>query len=207
MEPVESFTHAGLTVEIHYDDNRSSPREWSNVGTMVCWHRRANLGDETIDPETYFEDVHPVDFFKRHGARVVLPLYLYEHSGMTMRTGDANPFGDPWDSGQVGFIYDTPEGVKECIGDGATDEHITAALKQEVEVYDQYLTGQVYGYVVKGPDGEDLDDDDSSCSDIYGLDYARSEGRSAAESCAEVVAREAEMVAYWAARDVMTVAS
>ena len=29
---------------------------------------------------------------------------------------------DRWDTSFVGFIYDTPEKVKECIGDNATDE-------------------------------------------------------------------------------------
>ena len=32
----------------------------------------------------------------------ILPLYLYDHSGLTMSTND---FGDRWDSGCVGFIY------------------------------------------------------------------------------------------------------
>lgn len=30
----------------------------------------------------------------------ILPVYCYEHSGMTIKTG---PFGDPWDSGQAGW--------------------------------------------------------------------------------------------------------
>jgi hypothetical protein len=33
---------------------------------------------------------------------VILPLYVYEHSGVTMRT---YPFGCRWDSGQAGYIY------------------------------------------------------------------------------------------------------
>lgn len=36
----------------------------------------------------------------------MLPLFLYDHSGITMSTG---PFHCPWDSGQVGFIYMTYE--------------------------------------------------------------------------------------------------
>ena len=33
---------------------------------------------------------------------VILPLYLYDHSGITMNTCG---FSCPWDSGQVGWIY------------------------------------------------------------------------------------------------------
>ena len=33
---------------------------------------------------------------------MILPLYLYDHSGITMNT---TGFSCPWDSGQVGWIY------------------------------------------------------------------------------------------------------
>ena len=33
---------------------------------------------------------------------ITLPLYLMDHSGLAMQT---TSFNDPWDSGQVGWIY------------------------------------------------------------------------------------------------------
>ena len=33
---------------------------------------------------------------------IILPLYLYDHSGISMKT---TPFSCQWDSGQVGWIY------------------------------------------------------------------------------------------------------
>ena len=33
-------------LEIAYDTDPQSPRDWGNLGTMVCWHRRYNLGDD-----------------------------------------------------------------------------------------------------------------------------------------------------------------
>jgi 3',5'-cyclic AMP phosphodiesterase CpdA len=58
------------------------------------------------------------------------------------------PFGCPWDSGQVGFIFATKETlIKEY---GRADEDIINKAKEileaEVKVYDQYLTREVYGY-------------------------------------------------------------
>jgi hypothetical protein len=38
-------TYKGCKIELIYEDDPGSPREWDNVGTMVCWHRRYNLGD------------------------------------------------------------------------------------------------------------------------------------------------------------------
>lgn len=81
----------------------------------------------------------------------VLDLYLYDHSGITMST---RPFSCPWDSGKVGFIYapwdpKAPSG-KHGEPHGITDpEKLKAALVQEVETYDLYLTGQVYGFEIQ----------------------------------------------------------
>jgi hypothetical protein len=199
-DPVDTFEHAGLTVEIHYDDSPESPREWSNVGHMVCWHRRTNLGDETIRTEDYANMDALLDSFRDQGARVILPLWLYEHGGMSMRVGDGNAFSDEWDSGLVGFIYDTPEGVKECIGDDATEEQIKACLVQEVETYDEFLQGMVYGYEVKDVEGEVLD----ACWGYYGSDHVRQSAREAAEGEAANIERERVEAKYWALRDVPT---
>ena len=47
MESIETIERGGLTIDIypeeHLDD---SPRDWDNMGTMVCWHSRYTLGDK-----------------------------------------------------------------------------------------------------------------------------------------------------------------
>ncbi len=81
---------------------------------------------------------------------VILPLYLYDHSGITISTSS---FNDPWDSGQVGWIYVLNDAIKKefCVAE-ITDEIRQKAidiLKNEVETYDTYLRGDVYGYVLE----------------------------------------------------------
>lgn len=44
---------------------------------------------------------------------IVLPLYLYDHSGITMNT---TGFSCPWDSGQVGWIYASKEDALKEFG-------------------------------------------------------------------------------------------
>ena len=41
---------------------------------------------------------------------------------------------------------------------------VEKTLRQEVKTYDDYLTGNVHGFMVTSPDGEDLD----SCWGFYG---------------------------------------
>ena len=36
----------GYTLKIVHDDDGGNPRDWDNLGTMLCWHRQYNLGDK-----------------------------------------------------------------------------------------------------------------------------------------------------------------
>lgn len=110
---IERYPHAGFTIEILDDPEPVNPRkDYDNVGTMACWHDRHTLGDEEPDesPSEYLKNL-----LMKHSGLIALPLYLYDHSGITMSTGG---FSDSWDSGQVGFIYVTPERAKDEWGSG-----------------------------------------------------------------------------------------
>lgn len=184
---IESETVYGLTVRIIPDEDPMSPREWDNLGVMVCSHRDYNLGDEEINPGDYESEEQLVQSLREdRGARVVLPLYLLDHSGITMRAGDAlttraDAFAcDPggWDTSMVGFIIDTPETRKlHEIGEDTPDEEIARCLTEEVETYATYLEGGVVAYVVEDEDGTVL----GSCHGFYSVEYALEEGRADAE--------------------------
>ena len=196
-----------------HDMDLHNPREWSNVGTMAVSYGRYNLGDEDIskiDFDEYDEDkdeyitLNPVDYFKKErGARVVVGLTVYEHSGITMYAGDVTtPFDtDRWDTSFVGFIFDTPEGVKECIGDNATDEQIEAALKQEVKNYASYLEGDISWYRV---DDEETNYGDSCGGYVGDPDHCETECFESMEAAIVKRLAENEERAEWAARDTIT---
>ena len=99
-----------MLLRLEQDEDAPSPRvDFCNLGHMVCFHNRCNLGDEQdeINHEDYdcWADMEAA-IIRKHPRCVILPLYLYDHSGITIST---TPFGDPWDSGRVGFIYMTRE--------------------------------------------------------------------------------------------------
>lgn len=78
---------------------------------------------------------------------IMLPLYLLDHSGLAMKT---TSFHDPWDSGQVGWIYVSKEdALKEFGGEkmtGAIRKKAEDLMRGEVEAYDSYLRGECYGF-------------------------------------------------------------
>jgi hypothetical protein len=154
-------------IRILPDESPESPREWDNLGSMACWHNRYTLGDEQPREEPReFRAALPE-------GTVVLPLYLMDHSGLAMSVG---PFGCPWDSGQVGLIYCTPES-REAMG--TPPELVEQVLRGEVETYSQFLGGDVWGFVCeerKAPceccERDSEWEEVGSCWGFYGSDVA-----------------------------------
>lgn len=161
----ETVKHRGIEIEIWSDSDSRNPRtEWDNLATMVCFHSRYSLGDENTGHDND-EDFR--EFLKSDEIAIVLPLYLYDHSGITMSTG---AFSCRFDSGQVGVIYITKEKIRNEFGVKRISKkkikEITKYLEGEVETYDNYLTGNVYGYTV-----EETDD---SCGGYFGYNHEES---------------------------------
>lgn len=230
----ETYKLLGYKIEIDYDQDRDSPRDWGRESTMICWSGRNTLGDEpefgngsagspSLDAEEYlmamaenfdpgieeWRDREDNRLYTKHGytstykealaelrdrvrARIeraldahylMLPLYVYEHGGITMNTGG---YSCPWDSGQAGYIYITKKAALKEFGShrGANGkskiltrklrEEYLGYLKGEVEEYAQFLEGDVYCTSVTRK-GKHID----SCCGYYGLDYAKSEAEAA----------------------------
>jgi len=189
---------------IRQDEDAESPREWENLGTMACWHSRRELGDEQVnrhkvgawlsdlmcdndlerDTDQYdeFDNALRSNYLNAMQRAIamlkekliILPLYIYDHSGVTMRT---YPYGCPWDSGQVGWIYVSKDKVREEYGWKRITEkrqkQIEEYLRNEVSTYDQWLTGDVWWYAIEDEDGEVHD----ACGGFFGHDYCEEEAK------------------------------
>jgi hypothetical protein len=131
--------------KIEQDTNPESPRAWDNFGKMVCFHNRYNLGDEHEYRSGDYDGWAGLkEQLINDGAKVILPIYMYDHSGITISTA---PFGCNFDSGQIGFIYCTAKDMESDGMAGTIDEDRAIVLmKGEIETYDNYLRGEVYGY-------------------------------------------------------------
>lgn len=172
----ERQERGSFTGRIVQDPDPQSPKEWDQLGTVVTWHRRFCLDE---DGEKAFGS--PQDFLRaaKRGRWIYLPISLLDHSGQTIWVGSGPSSSDPggWDSGQVGFIYATRESIEKI---GTPIRQVRSCLRSEVETWDQWLKGDVYGYEVTGPDGDVVD----SCWGFYGVESAREEMLASLESSA-----------------------
>lgn len=153
-----------------------NPRtEFDNLGTMVCFHKRYILGDRghTYDCNDYESwDELEADIIRTEKPAALLPVYMYDHSGVTINT---TGFSCPWDSGQIGFIFiSKKKALAEYGGKIVTKrlrERLETYLRNEVETYDQYLRGDVWGYTIFDDNDEIID----SCGGFYGHDECEAE--------------------------------
>lgn len=186
MDEMETIKHHGLEIKIYQEEDPESPREWDNLGTMFCMHKRYSLGDTNIingKGENDFSSWKEIQdyLFDEVGVIIVLPLFLYDHSGLRMKVGSFQGYLSQghaeFDSGQVGFIYATEEEIVNEYG-SANKKNIATAkevLMGEVETYDAYLSGQVYGYTV------DKDGESESCWGFYEYECCKEAAKDVAE--------------------------
>ena len=228
------------TLILRDDDMAESPRNTDYCfGTMICWHRRYNLGDkhDYSEPEEFLREKllsccsaqplygNPIyDFIKSGKAQnarieynksthewelsenhhwspnsgwftassypasltgkdvpdyfldecisalrleemaalidrmndiVLLPIFLYDHSGITMNTFG---FQCAWDSGQVGWIYADKDSILSTLnGDMLTPELRDKAknlLLGEVSYYNHFISGDCFGFQLYKDDEE-----------------------------------------------------
>jgi hypothetical protein len=159
------------TLEVEQDDCPMDPRDEDNLCTMICWHRHYKLGEkhdydcvdelfERLCYEVLHKDddeiygLHWQDMFNmlnESNLILIKPINMYEHSGITVSTSNVYPYNDRWDSGVVGFIYVTKKIIFDqcgCITEDNWKERADKYIEGEMETYDQYLRGDVYGFTL-----------------------------------------------------------
>ena len=158
-----------LRLVIEQDEFPDDPRSWDNIGTMLCCHLNYQLGDlnsnketelqladicrkygksdEEIDEMTFAEEVR---FILDQDDICGLPLWLYDHSGISISTGRQCS----WDSSFVGLIFVEKDFylAQMCLKD---EEDWKAKAKEtlegEVETYSDFLEGNAYGWTLYEP--------------------------------------------------------
>jgi hypothetical protein len=147
-------------------------RDNDNLGRMICFHNRYDLGDKKTEwyeqNAEYFKDFisgdmkndpeeYPCDIPE---VAVALPLYLYDHSGITMNCGGFSHIDSArWDWGCVGFIYITKDKVLKEFGRKRLTKKLLKRAEEylagEVHAYAQYLEGDIAYWRTEAPADEE----------------------------------------------------
>ncbi len=174
-------------LEIKQDNSPDNPRtEWDNVTTMICFHRRYDLGDEHDYKSSDFEgwDEMKQQIETDYNVLMIKPLYMYDHSGITIST---SPFGCQWDSGQICWVFIEEKQWIQMMGEDMdrSEDRLDRIIEGDVNTYDKYITGEVYGYEIyevetcdKGHEHKTLVE---SCWGFYDEGDCESEGQSMIE--------------------------
>ena len=167
-------------LRMFYDECPTDPREDYNLTRMVCFHKRHSLGDDHDMKSDDFDSWEEMEEYitRTEDPLIIKPLYLYDHGGITIST---RPFGCQWDSGRLGFVYVRKEDVrnnfmiKRC-GQRIT-ERVDVLLDGEVEVYDKYLIGEVYGYEIGRVSKDGHEEGLERCGDYFDEEQCEHDGR------------------------------
>ena len=104
--------------EIVQDTNPTDPRDWDNIATMICFHNRYTIGDKHEYKSNNYNGWQELKEQIESDYKVlhIKPLYLYDHSGITIST---SPFGCQWDSGQIGWVIIDEKRLQYITGDAS----------------------------------------------------------------------------------------
>lgn len=190
-EPLYTFEHKGYTVEVWPDDAAESPRDWDgNVTYLVLYHPRYNLGDALSKP-VYTNDLAgwmDATMAEKGGRNpIIIPVTMIDHGSVSLHAhADVTQFlpGMHWDMSLVGYAVINRERARELHAWGritrAREAALIAEAKAEIEEYGQYINGECYGYVIKDPNGEEVD----SCFGFIGNDWLEKEAKGIIDSLA-----------------------
>lgn len=125
-----------------------------------------------------FSEQEKLDMIEATGEIVWLLISIYDHSGISIWLGGIDGHVDArWDCSTIGFAYvekctAEKEGALRAGKNGLYNGHKSwqewayDVMESEMETYEQYVTGEVFGYMVEGGDGYC----DDSCWGFYGTD-------------------------------------
>ena len=187
---IDEVSYKGYRIKTYQDDEPDNPRDWDNLGKIFYGHKRyvfrkkiSDIGE--VDVRKEFEDCYSWDDVEKriielYDPLVILPLYLYDHGILRIKIGDFYDSQLPqgyahFDTGMVGFVIAEKDKVRKEYKvkriSKKLREQVKQILEDEIDVFDKYLSGQVYAY--------SIEDTDIACSGFYDYDemvkYAKEE--------------------------------
>ena len=147
---LKSTANVNFKVTVDRESNPENPRENNKCDSeMVIDMKHYHYADNSKSIKTirdlidYFSsDSNPIsntkDLIKAAEKQgyVLLPIWGYLHSNLTLMAGETNPFADSWDSGIAGFIWEK--------FDQTTKDEALEHIFNDVDDFNKYSNGDIY---------------------------------------------------------------
>ena len=172
---MECITKSNEKLEIMIDEACESPREWDNLTVIVTIkNNHHTIGDFQVNDSEELREM-----LKGHKAKYAMPLYVYEHSGISLKCFEDKvgyPYNDQWVAGCIGMVYTTEKLLKDNGLDKYPKDKVMDQMKTEIETYSQWCNGECYGFRLsewsKCDKCNQLEDKEiDSCFGYYGYDH------------------------------------
>lgn len=179
VEAKDTIEYKGHTIEIKYDEDPQNPREDDNLTEIHCKNSRYYLGE---NQHQYDEDIDEVVRQAEKQGDFILKVFAYIHGGVCLSLesfyGKLPQGHAEFDSGQCGVLIIRREKFLAEFG----GKKWTKKLKQrayeiakaDIETFNAYLNGQVYGFVIDDGAGD-------SCWGFYDDEECLAEAKSAVD--------------------------
>jgi len=140
------------TIEIVADEYAQSPDEWGNDDAFIIYdHRDFFVERKGFDGQEIFDRLQAGKLIQ--DGYHIFPLYAYIHSGVSLalsRSGDGKYWQHAaWDTSFKGFVL-----VKRSKGWSYRRDKAEKVAQSIVNEWNDYLSGNVYGFRVLDPEGE-----------------------------------------------------
>ena len=178
METVEEKRIGKYLIKIIPDTDAERPdRRDDDFAFLVYDHRQFYVAKKGFEPRDIFDHLNTGK--KTYDGYWAFVVYAYIHGGVALSVGSHNFPDAQWDVSTTGFAL-----IKREKG-MYTREKALKAAKSLIETWNQYLSGDVYGYQICEIDADGEENELDSCWGFYGQDECMKE----AESIVEVIQR------------------
>jgi len=159
-QSIEKINYKGKVIEIYQDLDCQSPEDWGEDGIfLVNYHRDFEVRRDEIITEDDVRTWYQGEKIKQQKNFFIFQLSMLSHSGvwLSLNSSFACDAGG-WDTSRVGVVLVSKKEAK-------TKEKAVKLASGLIESWNDYLSGNVYGYVITGIEDSKILD---SCWNFYG---------------------------------------
>ena len=151
---IKAIHYHGFDINIYYDDIAESPDCWGDDELFLThYHRQFEITRDELITQDELTDYYNGEKIDKQKVYHIFMVYAYIHSGVSLSLADVEyPFTDKWDTSCCGAVM--VEKYK-----GLTKSKARKMANGLIKSWNEYLSGEIYGYSIEGID---------SCYGYYG---------------------------------------